>query len=189
MAATETGDNIMARARTIATQTMSDANQSVVIDSLGGIRTLLNNVIRDVYRKKAENQKFIRDIMTRNTVVVTTGVGACPDTIMRELLHQSEFQDDNDSLISYDDYNIDYSSTTNFSQLGYVVISGNNFLYTAPSPDLDTYTGNLFVTCPTFPTLPGSMASAITFVSVSTIDDIVLALSAAITGQLQYTTV
>lgn len=179
----------MARIRTIASQTASDANQNVIIDSLGGIRALLNNTIREVYRQKSNDQKFIRDIVTRNTVVVTSGVGACPDAVMREFLHAAQFQDDNDSLITYYDYNIDADSGQNYNQLGYVRMSDSNFLYTAPSPTLDTYTGNLFVTVATFPTFPVSMASAITFPSVSTIDDIVLAGAAAITGKLEYTTI
>ena len=46
--ATSTGNNILARARIIATQVGGDANQSPVIDNLAGLRALLNNVIRNV---------------------------------------------------------------------------------------------------------------------------------------------
>lgn len=185
--ATSTGNSLFARARTIASQVMSDANQSVVIDNLGGLRALLNNTIRELYRDKARDQKFTRDIVTRNTVTMTAGTGTCPDTVMRETLpHFGQFQDDNGSLITYYNYQIDAESGKNFNQLGYVWLQGDTFHYTAPSPTLNTYAGNLFVTCPTFPTLPGVMSDTITFPSETIIDDLVLALAAAITGNLSW---
>lgn len=180
--ATTSGESIFARARTMASQSMSDANQSVVIDSKGGLRVLLNNVIRGVYRSKTSDQKFFRDIITRNTVAITSGIGACPENVMREFLHLGQFQDVDDSLIVYYDYNIDYSSGQNFTQLGYVCMQGDNLHYTAPYPTLDTYTDDLYVTCPTFPTFPTSMSDDITFPSTTVIDDIVQSLAEAIRG-------
>jgi len=187
--AAATGNSLMARARTIATQTMTDANQSVVIDSLGGIRSLLNHVVRQVYRSKAKDTMFMRDIVTRNTVAIVDGVGACPDTIIREYLKQAQFQDVDNSLIAYYDYNIDYGSGVNYNQLGYVVLAGDTFAYTPPAPgDSTSYNDDLYVTTACFPTFPVSMADNITFPSETTIDDIVLALSAAIVGKEAFAT-
>lgn len=174
----------MARARTLASQLGGDANQSVIIDSLGGARAALNDTIRTLCRKYSADQKFIRDTVTRNTVTITAGTGACPDTVMREFLHTGQFQDDNDSLITYYNYNVDFASDQNFNQLGYVVLQGDTFHYTAPAPDLDTYNGNLFVTAPTFPTFPASMATAITFPSVTFIDDLCSLLTEVLVGKV-----
>jgi len=180
--ATASGNEIFARARTIATQVGGDANLNPVIDSLAGIRALLNHSIREVYRRYANDDKFLHDTVTRNTVAVVAGIGACPDTIIRECLPKmAQFQDDNSSLITYYNYNVDYASDVNFDQLGYVTLVGDNFNYAAPNAA--SYTGNLFVTTPTFPTFPASMDDPITFVSDTSIDDIVLFLSQAILGK------
>ncbi len=186
MAAISTGSSIFARARTISTQTMTDANVSQVVDNLGGLRSLLNHTVRQVYRNKAKDQKFFHDITTRNTVAVVSGVGACPDVIMREFLHLSEFQDDVNSLITYYDYAVDADSGQNFRQLGYVWLQGDTFHYTAPNQDAGDFTGDLYVNAPCFPTFPASMSSNITFPSVAVIDDIVLSLAAAIVGHLDW---
>jgi hypothetical protein len=183
--ASETGSNIFARARTIATQTMSDANVSQVIDSLGGLRALLNHSIREVYRRKSTDQKFAQDIVTVHTIAIGTGTGVVPDEIMREFLQQANITDNNGSLVSYMNYAIDASNET-FDQLGYVWITGDTFNYKAPAPDLSTFSGSLFVTVQSFPEFPASMSSAITFPSTATIDDIILFLSQAILGKEEY---
>lgn len=176
------GTDLMARARVVASQTATDANQSAIIDSLGGIRSLMNNSIREVYRRKADNQKFLHDISVRHTVSISSGIGDCPAEVMREFLVQSQFEDDNDSFITYLTYNIDWSSGQLFDQLGYVTMQGDSFKYRAPSPDLDTYSGDLFVTAPTFPQFPADMTDPITFPSDSTIDDIALFMAQALMG-------
>ena len=187
--ATASANEIVARARTISTQAGTDANVSVVIDALGGLRALLNDTIRTLYRGRSNDQKFIRDIVTRQTIIIASGTGSCPDEIMRELLHQAQFQDDNDSLISYYNYNIDFDSGTNYNQLGYCCLVGDDFSYRAPAPDLDSYSGNLFVTVASFPTLPASMADDITFPTTTVIDDLCSLLAQAILGKVQVVTV
>ncbi len=178
--ATASGEEIFARARTIATQAAGgDANMSAQIDAKGGLRALLNHSVREIFRRYANDDKFLHDTVTRNTVAVTAGIGACPDEIIRESLpRMAQFQDANGSLISYYNYNVDFSSDQNFNQLGYVTLVGDNFNYAAPNGA--SYTGNLFVTTPTFPTFPADMADPITFPSETAIDDIVLFLSQAI---------
>ncbi len=184
--ATITGNNLLARARTLATQTGGDPNSSQIIDNLGGLRAWLNSAIREVYRRKSTDQKFIRDIMVRHTVAVVAGSGACPDSIMREFLHASEFADANDALISYMKYNIDQNSGQTFDQLGYVTLQDDNFKYRAPSPDLTSYSGDLYVTAPTFPTLPDAFTTTITFPSEATIDDVVALLALSLTGNQKF---
>ena len=146
---------------------------------------LLNECIRNLYRQRmAESQNFTRDTVTKNTVTITSGVGACPDTIMREFLpSMAQFADDNNSQITYFNYNIDADSGVTFLPLGYVRLDGDNFHYTAPSPTLDTYTGNLFVTVPTFPTF-GAMSASITFPSMAIIDDLCSLLATTLVGQV-----
>lgn len=148
---------------------------------------MLNDTIRILYRSRAKSQDFYRDITTRHTITIAGGEGACPDSIMRELLFQADFTDTNGSLVTYYNYGADYNSGANFQQLGYVTLQGDTFLYTAPTPDFDDYDGNLFVTVATFPTLPGSMASAITFPSEAVIDDLCSLLAQAITGEVKLT--
>ncbi len=185
--AVSSGNSIFARARTLATMTGQDPNQSVSIDALGGLRASLNECIRTLYRTYCKDPKFLRDTVTRNTVTITAGTGTCPDQIMREFLpNVAQFQDDNSSLISYWNFNIDYDSGVNFRQLGYVVLRNSTFLYTAPAPDYATYSGSLFVTCPTFPTFPADMASDITFPSEETIDSLVTLLAEMILGNVRY---
>jgi hypothetical protein len=160
-----------------------DANQSVVIDSLGGLRVLLNNSIRELYRRKATDQKFFRDIAVRHTIAISSGTGTCPDEIMREFLHNADITDDDNSLVTYYTYGADYNSGVNFNQLGYLTLQGDTFQYTAPSPDLADYGGNLFVTVASFPTFPAQMSDTIDFPSEATIDDLVLMLAMAISGK------
>lgn len=181
--ATETGTNLMARARVAATQMGGDANASQVIDSLGGIRVLLNNSIRELYRRKANDIKFRHDITVDNAVVITTGTGTVPSTLMREFLSQANISNSTGDLITYFDYAVDANSGQTFGQLGYLWITGDTFNYLAPSPNLATYSGTLTVSCPSFPTFPVSMTSVITFPSSATIDDLVLLLAQAITGK------
>lgn len=96
----------------------------------------------------------------------------------------AQFEDANGSLITYYNYNVDYASGENFNQLGYVTLVGDNFNYAAPAGV--SYTGNLFVTAPVFPTLPADMASNITFPSDTAITDIVLLLADAILGKTHF---
>lgn len=182
--ATATGNEILARARTIATQQGLDAHQSTVIDNLAGARALLNDTIRILYRARANSQNFYRDIVTRHTVVIAGGTGTCPDTVMRELLHQADVTDANGSLVTYYNYGADYNSGVNFQQLGYLTLQGDTFLYTAPAPDFDAYSGNLYVTVATFPTLT-NMSSSITFPSESIIDDLCSMLAQSLTGEVK----
>lgn len=171
---------ILARARTIATQAGGvDANASAQIDAKGGLFALLPHVIADVYRGKAKDPKFVRDITVKNTVTITAGTGTVTTGIMREFLRQADFADDDDSLITYYEYASDYNSGQNYDQLGYVYITGDTFHYTAPSPN-DPYTGNLYVTVPSTPTV----TTSVTFPSDQTANDVILALALAIQGKV-----
>lgn len=169
----------MARARTLATQTGTDASQSSVIDNLGGFRAGLDHAIREVYRRKANDQKFLRDICVTHDITMTSGEGAIPDEVMRELLHQAEFQDDVGSLISYMTYAIDAQSETLFNQLGYTWLVGDTLHYLAP--DGADYSGSLAVTVPSFPEFPDSMEDNIPMTS-ATAEDVILLLSQMISG-------
>lgn len=173
---------ILARARTIATQAGGvDANASQQIDSRGGLRALLPHVIANVYRGKAKDPDFVRDITTKHTVAITAGSGTVPTGVMREFLSQADFADDDNSLITYYDYAADYNSGQNFDQLGYVFITGDTFNYTAPSPN-DPYTGSLYVTVPTLPTV----TTTVTFPSEQTANDVILTLALAIQGKVGF---
>lgn len=176
-----TGTSILARARTIASQTTTDANISQIIDSKGGIRALLNHAIREVYRRKAQDIKFRHDIIETNTITIGDGVGAVPDNLMREFLKQSDITDNNGALVTYLDYQVDTNAT--FNQLGYLWIEGDTFHYRSPAPDLDGFDGTLTITCPTFPTLPSHMTQVIPFPSQASADDVVLFLAQAILGK------
>jgi len=98
---------------------------------------------------------------------------------MREYMRSADFQDDDDSLITYYDYASDFNSGQNFTQLGYVFIVGDDFNYTAPSPN-DPYTGNLYVTIPSVPTV----TTTVTFPSDETANDVIALLAMAIRGQV-----
>lgn len=159
-----------------------DANLSPVIDNLAGLRALLNHAIRELYRRKSSDQKFTQDITVKHTIVIADGEGTCPDEIMRPMLNQSNITDSNGALVSYMDYATDASNAT-FDQLGYTWLVGDVIHYTAPAPDLTDFDGNLYVTVATFPTFPVSMASAITFPSEETVDDVVMTLALALRGE------
>jgi hypothetical protein len=181
-----TGNSILARARTIATQMAGDANQSPVIDSKAGLRALLNHSIREVYRQKAKDPKFIKDVNVKNTINITTGSGALPSTVMRQFLKQADYSDANGSLISYFDYAVDNDSGQTFTQLGYVTVQGDTIYYTEPAPgNATSYSGNLYMTVPSFPVLPGSMGSTIPMPD-EIVDDVILTLALAIRGQIKF---
>lgn len=171
---------ILARARTLATQSGNiDANQSQVIDARGGLFALIPHAILATYRAKAGDPKFVRDITVKHTVAVTASTGTLPTGVMREFLQQADFQDDNNSLITYFNYASDYSSGQNFPQLGYVFLTGETLNYTAPYPN-SSYTGNLFITAPTVPTV----TTSVTFPSEQVSNDTIYLISQAIQGKI-----
>jgi len=180
--ATITLTTLLARARTISTQMATDANASPLIDDLAGLRALLNHCIQEVYRRKATDQKFLRDITARNTIVLASGSGTLPDTIMREFLHQCDATDENNSLVNYLNYAADYNSGVNFDQLGYFYILGDLVKYTAPAPTFATYNGDFYITSPTMP----AAATSMTFPTDETVNDIVLLLATAIRGEVAF---
>lgn len=172
---------ILARARTLATQTDGvDATASQQIDARGGLRALIPHAILATYRAKAKDQRFVRDITVKHTVSISAGVGAIPDGVMRELMTQANVTDADNSLVSYDEFGVDFNSGQNFDQLGYLMIVGDDFHYTAPAPTT-SYTGNLYVTAATVPTTTGS---SVTFPSTETSDDVVYLISQAIQGKV-----
>src|SRR6185369_6893360 len=174
---------ILARARTISSQLAGDANSSPLIDDLGGLRALLNHAILEVYRRKATNPNFIKDINLRQNIVITAGSGTLPDNIIREYLRSADWQDANGSLISYFDYPMDFGSGQNYNQLGYVTVNNSTISYTEPSPGTSTsYTGNLTVSAPSTPTIGAN----IDFESQQTSDDVILLLARAIRGEVKF---
>lgn len=178
-------NTIFARARTIATQTGGDANASPLIDDLANAKALLNHVIRNVWRKKAADASGYHDIATKQTIAVAASAGTLPTNVMREFLGtNAQFQDTNNSLITFLDYVIDANTSTLYSQLGYVTLNGTALTYRAPAPN-QSYTGSLYLTCPTMPTIPSTWASTLD-VSDTATDDIVLALSMAMAGTYSF---
>lgn len=171
---------IISRARTLATQAGGvDATASQQIDARGGMFALIPHAILATYRAKAKDQRFVRDITVKHTVSITASSGAVPTGAMREFMKQADFADDDGSLITYLDYAADYNSGQNFDQLGYVYIVGDNFNYTAPSPN-QSYTGNLYVTVPSVPTV----TTSVTFPSTQVSDDVIYLISQAIQGKV-----
>lgn len=178
-------NTLFARARTIATEMGLDANTSVAIDSLAGFKALLPHVIRNVYKKKANNVSNRHDIVTKHTIAITSSSGAVPDTVMREFLSQADFQDSlSNKCIAWMPYAVDYNSGTTFSQIGYVTIVGDNFNYRAPAPN-QNFTGSLYVTVPTMPTIPSSWSDNID-IDDDTADDIALSLALAIRNEYSF---
>ncbi len=178
-------NELFARSRTIASEMGGDANTSVNIDSLAGLKALLPHVIRNVYRKKAANVKDRHDIVTKHTIAVTASVGAVPEAIMREFLAQADFQDSlNNKCIAWLPYAVDYNSGVTFTQIGYVTIVGNDFYYRAPSPN-QSFTGSLYVTVPSMPTIPSSWSTEID-IGENMADDIIIALAKALRGELVF---
>lgn len=178
-------NELFARARTIATEMGGDANTSVNIDSMAGLKALLPHVIRNVFRKKASDVKDRHDIVTKHSVVVTASVGAVPDELMREFLSQADFQDSlNNKCIAWLPYAVDYNSGVTFSQIGYVTIVGDNFNYRAPAPN-QSFTGTLYVTAPTMPTIPSNWATEIDM-DADVAQDVILSLAYAIRGEYSF---
>ncbi len=180
MSATILLTTLLSRARTLATQTATDATLSPLIDNLAGLRASLNHCILEVYRRKAKDPRFLRDITTRSTVTITANTGAVPSTVLKEFLHIADFTDANNALVTYYDYPVDFNSSANFNQLGYVFVLDDNFQYRQPGGA--SYSGNLFVTTPQAP----AVATSMIFQSEQTVDDVILALSLAIRGQLTF---
>ncbi len=175
---------ILARARVITTQMGGDANMSPLIDNKSGLYALLRNSIRYVYRKYAGNQKFFDDINVRHPVTITTGAGTLPDEVIREFLHQAQFEDATHSLITYQPYSIDFNSGQNYAQLGYVNINGGIISYRAPAPVLATYSGSLFITVPSIPTLPDNSTDDIDLAEEA-LEDIIVTVAKAIRGEVE----
>ncbi len=159
-----------------------DANASPVIDTKAAMLALLPSVLNELYRRKADNQKFLRDITVKQTIAVTTGSGTLPATVLREFLHQANFADADNSLITYYNYAVDFNSTENFNQLGYAFLDGDTLRYRAPLPTGSNYTGNLFVTVPSTPAISSSMS----FPSEATISDVIFLLAEAISNKVKF---
>lgn len=176
---------ILARARTLATQQGGDPTMSPLIDDLTGFRAMLDHVIQDVWRKKANDVRNRHDISVKHTVGITASSGAIPTTIMREFLPQADFQDSlNNKCIAWLPYAVDYNSGTTFTQIGYVTIVGDNFNYRAPAPN-QNFTGSLFITVPTTPAIPTAWTDELDVTDVAT-NDIILSLSYAMKAQYSF---
>lgn len=146
-------NDIIARARIIATGMGDDPNLSKLIDSRPALRALLDTAISFVYRQKAADKKNWRDISVRHTITFAAGVGNIPATVLREFLHQADFQNEDADLISYLTYQID-SRAKYENYLGYVQVVGDTFEYTAPNGDAGDYSGDMYVTVPSLPEIP-----------------------------------
>ncbi len=180
---TFTLESILARARTAATQMGTDPSQSLQIDSKGGLRVLLNSVINNVYRQKAKDLKFLRDITVRHDISISSGTGAMPTTIMKEFMRMADITDENNSKVTYYDFAADYNSSANFDQLGYCLVVGDSILYTEPAPgDATSYSGDLFVTTPSVPVI----STSVTFPSTATGEDVILELARAIRNETKF---
>lgn len=146
-------NDILSRTRVIATGVGIDPNLSALIDNRPALRALLNTAFSTVYRKRAQSKKDWRDISVRHTVSMSGGSGAIPNELMREFLHQADFEDEEGSLISYIEYNIDNRQL--FTQLGYVRVVGDTFDYNLPDAG-GAYTGDLYVTAVSVPEFPAT---------------------------------
>lgn len=178
-------NELFGRARVLATGMGGDANTSVVIDGEATLKALLPHVIRQVYRKKANDVRNRHDIVVKHTVAITASSGAVPTTIMREFLPQADFQDSSSNkCIAWMPYAVDYNSGVTFTQIGYVTIVGDNFNYRAPSPN-QSFTGSLYVTVPTMPTIPTSWSTDID-IDATTTDDVILTLALALRGEMTF---
>lgn len=178
-----TGNEILARSRVVASQTMTDATQSSVIDSRPALRSLLNSCIRETVRAKAKDPNFIQSINVKNTIAITASAGTLPDTIIRQFLRQANWADDDGSFISWFDYPVDVASGQNFTQLGYVSLSGDTLTYTAPNSA--SYTGNLYCTVPSYPVFPASMATDIPMTD-EVAEDVISLMALAIVGKVKF---
>jgi len=180
-----TQNELFGRARVIATGMGGDPNTSVVIDGEATLKALLPHVIRNTYRKKANDKRNRHDIVVKHTIPITASVGAVPSTIMREFLSHADFQDSsNNKCITWFPYAVDYNSGVTFSQIGYVTIVGDDFNYRAPAPN-QNFTGSLYVTVPSMPTISSNWATPIDIDS-TTADDIILALALALRGEMTF---
>lgn len=176
-------NNILARSRVIATQMGTDANLSPLIDNRGGLRASLDKVISDVYTKAAQKDKNWRNIAPRQTIAMSAGVGTLPAGVLRGFMHQAEFATDSTSLISYIKHELDNQQT--YSQLGYVFIRGDNVHYTPPD-GAGAFTGNLYITVPSVPTIPSGSDTAIEMTD-DIYDDVCYALAMMIRGAIPVT--
>lgn len=180
--ATTSVDNLIARARTIATQMGGDANLSPLIDNKFALRTLLNNAINHVYTKRAGDGKSWRDISIRFPITIASGFGTFPSNAMREFMHQSDWANSDNDLISYIARDADNRETYD-TYLGYVQIQGDTVLYTPPNGDATSYTGTLYMTAVGTPELPAS--SSTTFNMTSDIsDEVAYTLALALRGEI-----
>lgn len=177
-------NEIIARARTIAVGINSDANASILVDSDMALRALLNHAIRHVYHQRASEPKFRQDITTANAVSVSAGVGAIPTTIIREYLNQADFRDSqNFNLISFINYDLDYNSS-NFNQLGYVRVVGDDFLYVKNGAN---YSGTLTVTVPSVPALPSDPTTNVS-IKLDALEEVIYTLALGLRGDLKFET-
>jgi hypothetical protein len=175
-------NEITARARTLATSINSDANISILTDSDMGLRALLNHAVRDVYYKRAKDAKFRQEITTANVVSVTAGTGVIPATILRQYLSQADFRDaESFNLISFITYDLDFNGS-NFDQLGYVRVVGDNFIYVKNGSN---YTGNLTVTVPNIPDLPSDPTDDVD-IKIDTLEEVIYTLALALRGEITF---
>ena len=174
-------EDILSRARVIATGIGGDANLSPVIDNKPAFRALLDTALSYVFNNRAKDRKNWRNIAVKHTITFAGGVGALPPEVMREYLHMADFANTEGDLISYLTWTLDNRAT--FSQLGYMYVDGDNLIYTAPGGTPGTYDGDISLTVPSLPDLtadPLDMTGEI-------FDDVCHALALAVRGELTLT--
>lgn len=142
----------------------ADASESTLLNMEQTAESLVSTVFRSVTLViNADPDK--RALLRRaNTIVLTTGVGTLPTTILMECLLGATLADPDDSAIaknmSYVPDYFDFLDAKAFEpRLGYWHVSanattGNTIRYIRPADTVETKTGNISLTVVTVPSVP-----------------------------------
>ena len=177
--------DILARARVIATGMGLDPNSSAGLDNKVTFRAMLDSALSTVYNKRAKDPKGFRDLAVRHAVAMVAGSGAIPSELMRAYLHTADFSNGDGDLISYLEYPMDNNASAIYQQLGYVIVQGDDFVYTTPSSGAP-YTGTMNVTAISLPALPSNSTDPVP-ITDEIFDDVCYTLALAVRGEEKMT--
>lgn len=177
-------NEILARAETLAAGRGADASQSPVIDAGMTAEALFPHAVRFAMAKLLNSGANLHEMTAEHTISITSGVGALPATVLKEAVKFATFPTRKYcTVVSFGDFQRD-----TFPMLDYVAVNNSQVLFKPSSYSLPTgdnpFTGNLVANFVTIPAKPAT-ATADTGLSAKVVDEVVLTIAGALTGEIK----
>lgn len=146
---------IMDRAYRVAVGVGGDPHDSPVADNLFVFEDLFPFAFREAVKAliiEGNTGGYKRTY----TLSITDGRVTLPDTLLEEMLDDSQIVGENGNITSYQPNLQSFYFPSN-TQLGHYAVDGNEFVYREPDGEADDFTGEISLKTAGVPDIPGSV--------------------------------